>query len=378
MHHVATAPGGQPAAPRLLQELAETLQRLRLGGPFYILLWLLAGMASGLWERARWPFVLVALAFVGLNVLRFRMRGLPDGASERAVRRRLDWIWALLLINSAVWAVAVAWLLLVTPGESARTVAAISSYAFATAFAHNFPMRLRAAFAALCLLCLSTLVALVANGSRFELIAVGGLYMLYVSLALRRSHGEYRQKLDLEDELRRQRDLFEQQSRRDGLTGLANRRRFSATLGDWCARARTDGDALVLLLLDLDHFKSINDRHGHAAGDACLCVFSVRLQAAFPDAERELVARLGGEEFGVLVRGDLDETVRRADVFRAAFAAQPLAMPDNALHCSVSIGVAAFDPRRDGDGEALYHAADTALYRAKAAGRDAVAVAAPA
>ena len=380
MHHVANAPGGQPAAPRLLQELAETLQRLRLGGPFYILLWLLAGMASGLWERARWPFVLVALAFVGLNVLRFRVRGLPDSAPERAVRRRLDWIWTLLLANSAVWAVAVAWLLLTTPSESARTVAAISSYAFATAFAHNFPMRLRAAFAALCLLYLSTLGALIANGSRFELIAVSCLYLLYVSLALRRSHGEYRQRLDLEDELRRQRDLFEQQSRRDGLTGLANRRRFSATLGDWCARARTDGDALVLLLLDLDHFKSINDRHGHAAGDACLCVFSARLQAAFPDAERELVARLGGEEFGVLVRGGLDETVRRADVFRAAFAAQPLATPDNALHCSVSIGVAAFDPRRDGDGdgEALYHAADTALYRAKAAGRDAVAVTAPA
>ena len=102
MHHVATAPGGQPAAPRLLQELSETLQRLRLGGPFYILLWLLAGTASGLWERARWPFVLVALAFMGLNVLRFRVRGLPDSAPERVVRRRLDWIWTLLLTNSAV------------------------------------------------------------------------------------------------------------------------------------------------------------------------------------------------------------------------------------------------------------------------------------
>ncbi|MFN7182596.1 MAG: GGDEF domain-containing protein [Thermomonas haemolytica] len=377
MHHVATAPGGQPASPRLLQELAETLQRLRLGGPFYLLLWLLAGAASGLWELARWPFLLIALVFVGLNVLRFRVRGLPDSAPEDAVRRRLDWIWTLLLSNSAVWGVAVAWLLLTTPTESARTVAAISSYAFATAFAHNFPMRLRAAFAALCLLYLSTLGALIANGSRFELIAVSCLYLLYISLALRRSHGEYRQRLDLEDELRRQRDLFEQQSRRDGLTGLANRRRFSAALGDWCARARDDGNALILLLLDLDHFKAINDRHGHAAGDACRCIFSASLQAAFPDTGRELVARLGGEEFGVLVRGGLDETVRRADMFRAAFAAQPLALPDRELHCSVSIGAAAFDPRRDGNGDALYHAADTALYRAKSAGRNTVAVAAP-
>ena len=98
----------------------------------------------------------------------------------------------------------------------------------------------------------------------------GCVRLLYVSLALRRSHGEYRQRLDLEDELRRQRDLFEQQSRRDGLTGLANRRRFSAALGDWCARARDDGNALILLLLDLDHFKAINDRHGHApATPAC-------------------------------------------------------------------------------------------------------------
>ncbi len=226
--------------------------------------------AGGLWERARGPFALVALVFVWLNVLWFRVRGLPDSAPEDAVRRRLDWIWTLLLINPAVWAVAVAWLLLTTPSGSARTVAAISSYAFVTAFTHNFPMRLWAAFAALCLLYLSTLGALIANGSRFELIAVSCLYLLYVSLALRRSHGEYRQRLDLEDELRRQRDLFEQQSRRDGLTGLANRRRFSAALGDWCARARDDGNALILLLLDLDHFKAVNDRHGHApATPAC-------------------------------------------------------------------------------------------------------------
>mgnify|MGYP001589796816 FL=1 len=79
----------------------------------------------------------------------------------------------------------------------------------------------------------------------------------------------------------------------------------------------------------------------------------------------------------MLVRGGLDETVRRADMFRAAFATQPLALPDRELHCSVSIGAAAFDPRRDGNGDALYHAADTALYRAKSAGRNTVAVAAP-
>jgi diguanylate cyclase (GGDEF)-like protein len=332
-------------------------------------------LASGLWERARWPFLLVALFFVAMTVVRFRIRPLPEGASGAAVGGLLDRIWALLLANAALWGVAVAWLLMTTPNESARTVAAISSYAFATAFAHNFPMRLRAAFLALGLLYLSTLVALIANGSRLELVAVSILYLLYVSLALRRSHAEYLQRLDLEDELREQRDLFEQQSRRDGLTGLANRRRFSGALLEWEAQARARGTPLTLLILDLDHFKAVNDDHGHAAGDACLRAFAEQLQRAFP-ATSELVARLGGEEFGVLLQGSgQDEAVRRAEAFRREFAQRALALETGEVRSSVSIGVAQFDPGRDADGDALYHAADTALYRAKAAGRNAVQVA---
>lgn len=362
----------QRASPRLQQELRETLQRFRLGGPFYVLLWGLAGTASGLWTQARDTFLLLGLAFVLVNLLRFLVKGLPDDASERAVRQRLNWIWAVLLGNCALWAGAVSWLLLTTPNESARTVAAISSYAFATAFAHNFPMRLREAFIALGLLYLPTLGALIVNGSRFELVAVSCLYLLYVSLALYRSHAEYRQRLDLEDELRRQRDLFEQQSWRDGLTGIANRRRFSTVLTHRCRQARAEGTPLVMLLLDLDHFKAINDRYGHGIGDDCLIMFAQRLQAAFPDAGQALVARLGGKEFGVLVRQPLDVVMRRADAFRAAWSAVPLQLSGVGLNSSVSIGAVAFDPARHQTGEALYRAADVGLYRAKAAGRDVV------
>ena len=361
------------APPRLLQELRETLQRLRLGGPFYVLLWLLAGVAANLWQRFPVAFIAIGLGFIGLTVVRFRVRGLPDDSGQVAVRRRLDYIWLLLLVNAALWGAASAWLLLVAPEESARTVAAISSYAFATAFAHNFPMRLRHAFAAVFLIYLPTLAALVASGARYELIGVSALYLLYVSLALRRSHAEYLQRLDLEDELRQQRDLFEQQSRRDGLTGLANRRRFSSALEDWAIAARTGGTPLSLLILDLDHFKAINDRHGHARGDECLREFATRLQAAFASDE-ELVARLGGEEFGVLLREtSLQQAFTRAEAFRAGLAADPMDTGDGVdLALSVSIGVAAFEPSRHHDADGLYHAADAALYEAKASGRNTV------
>lgn len=202
------------------------------------------------------------------------------------------------------------------------------------------------------------------------------LYLLYVSLALGRSHAEYLQRLDLEDKLREQRDLFEQQSRRDGLTGLANRRRFSAVLVDWTASARASGLPLALLILDLDHFKSVNDRHGHSVGDACLREFATQLQQAFP-GRNELVARLGGEEFGVLLRDcSLDDAARRADGFRQSFAERALALDEDTLQITVSIGVAAFDPVHDAAGDRLFQAADTALYRAKDAGRNAVQVAA--
>lgn len=366
-----TTPAVQ-ASPRLLQELGDTLQRLRLGGPFYLLLWLLAGMASGVWDRARGPFLLVALAFLVLVVLRFRIHGVPDGAGSHVVRRRLDQIWALLLTNAAAWGAASAWLLMVTPNEAARTVAAISSYAFATAFAHNFSMRLWRAYAAVALTYLPTLGAFIANGSRGELVGVSVLYLLYVSLALRRSHGEYLQRLDLEDALREQRDLFEQQSRRDGLTGLANRRRFTAVMDEWVAAARGQRMPLAMLILDLDHFKSVNDRHGHTTGDACLRAFADQLQQAF-NSDRELVARLGGEEFGVLLRDcTLRDATARADAFRQSFASEAIVIHCGELRMSVSIGVAMFNPGDHADGGGLFQAADAAMYRAKASGRNAV------
>lgn len=370
MQQVTNTDGVPEGLPRLLQECRETLQRLRLGGPFYVLLWLLAGAACGLWERARFTYVAVSVVFLLLVVARFRIKPLPAGATIDAARRRLDFIWGLLLSNAAVWGVMIGWLLLTTTEESARTVAAISSYAFATAFAHNFAMRLGRAMLAVALLSLTTLAALIANGSRYELVLVSVLYLLYVSLALRRSHIEYLQRLDLEDELRRQRDLFEQQSRRDGLTGLANRRRFTAVFEDWFEVARRDGAPLILMILDLDHFKAVNDNHGHAAGDTCLRAFADALHGGF-DAEAHMVARLGGEEFAVLVRGgDLQAMLRRADAFRRGL--RDAAVCGAVAAPTVSIGVAAFDPARHGEPGDLYREADAALYRAKGAGRDRV------
>ena len=124
----------------------------------------------------------------------------------------------------------------------------------------------------------------------------------------------------LEREQQRSRVLLAQLDRlsdEDPLTGLANRRRWDAVLAAVCADARATGQAVSLVLLDLDHFKQINDRHGHVAGDEVLRAVAALLRSRVRDGD--LVARLGGDEIGVLLPGtDLDragalaESVRRA------------------------------------------------------------------
>lgn len=161
----------------------------------------------------------------------------------------------------------------------------------------------------------------------------------------------------------------------DGLTGLANRRRFDQDLRVECERARRSHDSLGLLLVDVDFFKRYNDRYGHVSGDACLRQVASTIRAAVR-RPADLAARYGGEEFAVLLP-QTDAAGARAMAQRIvdAFAALALPHADSPLGAvSVSVGWAAGRPDLDAAivdsrGEALVAAADRLLYAAKAAGR---------
>ena len=149
----------------------------------------------------------------------------------------------------------------------------------------------------------------------------------------------------------------------DGLTGLANRRLFDDTLARAVARSRRTGEPLALAVVDIDHFKAVNDVHGHQVGDEVLR----QLAAALRQVARteDLVARYGGEEFVLIAtNATVDDAVVLAERLRGA------ARTVSAVPVTVSVGVAGLPP--DGDGAAMVAVADAALYRAKAAGRDRV------
>jgi len=159
---------------------------------------------------------------------------------------------------------------------------------------------------------------------------------------------------------------LQEQARRDALTGVLNRAAFMAGL-DAEARAGTHGG---LLFLDIDHFKAINDRFGHAAGDAALARVGALLSSLARDAD--LVGRLGGEEFGLFLRGASPERMLdHSQAIREAVEAIDLRAPDG-TPVALGISIGAFHcPPRFAPAEALA-AADRNLYRAKAMGRNTV------
>ncbi|MCB8877123.1 sensor domain-containing diguanylate cyclase [Acidisoma silvae] len=174
----------------------------------------------------------------------------------------------------------------------------------------------------------------------------------------------------LEEELRHKADT-------DVLTGLANRRRFFDVANAAVQRAYAGKGAdgrLALLLLDIDHFKSINDQHGHAAGDAVLRDLAPRCQAILRMRSRDMIARIGGEEFAVLLPGaSAEEAKTVAERLRAAISAEPTTSGETPISITISLGGAAFqaeDQASPRSLEALLKLADDRLYRAKRDGRD--------
>jgi diguanylate cyclase (GGDEF)-like protein len=154
----------------------------------------------------------------------------------------------------------------------------------------------------------------------------------------------------------------------DSLTGFYNRRHFLGLLSDEVEKAKGNR-ALCLLMLDLDYFKSINDRHGHLVGDQALSGIAQILREESP--ANAVIGRFGGEEFSMLLRDvTLAEAIGIADKLRVAIATRPLMLRDVQLSTTISIGAAECGPASNS--ATLLRAADDQLYRAKQSGRNRV------
>lgn len=182
-------------------------------------------------------------------------------------------------------------------------------------------------------------------------------------------------KFSVSDEVEEtfQRQLYES-SVRDGLTGLNNRKHFDERFEAEFRFAARHGSALSLILIDVDHFKKVNDTHGHPAGDAALRALAGSIKNN--TRTEDVVARYGGEEFAIIARGiNGEQSLMFASRLRALIKSLPIDIGGRTIKLTISAGIAVYAKNLFPDENSFIAAADRALYAAKQQGRDRVLLA---
>ena len=204
----------------------------------------------------------------------------------------------------------------------------------------------------------------------FGILASAILFALVFIFPLLRSQvREQSQLREMTQSLSKRSETLEHAALTDGLTGMQNRRYFDDALAQYLEEFRRIERPVGLMVLDLDHFKLVNDTHGHDVGDDVLRAIAQCLREF--TRYHDVVARLGGEEFAVVAPNmDLETLGKFADRIRHAISQLTIASGNVRLRVTTSVGVAVWDGREDGD--AFYKRADRALYEAKRQGRNRV------
>lgn len=175
--------------------------------------------------------------------------------------------------------------------------------------------------------------------------------------------------VDLQAELLAAREALREQATRDSLTHLWNRSAILEILSRELSRSEREETALGVVIVDLDHFKNVNDCHGHVAGDAVLCEAARRMQGAI--RQYDSIGRYGGEEFLILLPGcDEQTSFTQAERLRRQLAQAEMSLNDATLRMTASFGVTCAMPGEPWTQEALIRKADEALYLAKKLGRN--------
>jgi diguanylate cyclase len=357
---------------RLKTRAFDTYERSSMGGFLYLFAWFPLLQYTGLISRYPLATLITTAALVLVAIVRKLVR--PPEAGLVELRRWVNRYFLIALSSMVIWA-GIQIQVLNDPeiAPLLKCASLFGTIALASVLAHLYSSMMRLVVVGSIVLIVPAMTVLWSDPQMQGPAAALSLYAGYLVSAIFRSRTDYLRRLDLDEALRDQRDRYEQLSRTDSLTSLYNRRTFTETLNARVREAHLPGGVTVALaLLDIDHFKSINDRHGHVIGDEVLKHLARRLESSFADDD-VMVARTGGEEFG-LILSDSDEisATIRVESFRESLEATPIVCAGLSLPVRVSIGVGSFHAERHRDDDGLYGAVDVALYAAKQQGRNRV------
>ncbi len=353
--------------------LLETVRREGLSYTLFPLLWSIIGVAGGV--HRSYPLFVYANVALSLAVAVFRLwlrSRLETMAVDylRGARRR---VFGSIALTAFHWGFAASLSILV-PGlrsiESSLMVCATAIIAIGT-FAFGINRFLRYAIPACGLVPISIALILTPQvQGNLVLGAVLSLFVVHIVFTAGYIESDYWTKLHTQFEL-------QTMSTTDALTGVRNRKFFNDRLADSHALAERARQPLAIALIDLDHFKQVNDQYGHPTGDLCLQRAASAL-AGIVQRSGDVLARYGGEEFIVMMPNtDLAGAQVIAERLLSAIRAVDLVVNEVKVPVTCSIGIASAIPDRSTTSSALIKAADDALYEAKRSGRNRIVAAQP-
>ncbi len=355
------------------------MQRARGGLAIHLVIWLLMGALGGFATQLPLFFWCVAAGFGASFVCRIVFEPRIAALSLRRPVLARTLFLGVLLINPALWGVTSALSLL----WSAFGEAAVWSWLVVTAIAASGGMSLafdsvvRRTYAPLAVLpATAALFCTVSGHGLFEPIA-SLIFLLYIYRASKVVHDDYWSAVQLRLELESRARLLEHMSATDALTQVSNRMHFDRQLISEWARARRYTpvrSVMSVVMLDIDHFKKINDSYGHPFGDLCLQAVASALRSALI-RPGDLLARFGGEEFvAMLPATDAAGAARVSARLHAAVNAISMDHLGEAVRLTCSVGVHTMNTLDHADPSNAINKADQALYQAKRLGRNRVVV----
>ena len=355
---------------RLSQDLVE---RSIPGIPVYVAIWSIIVFATGFHHQQPAIAYPAWLAFLFCGLLRIAYQFVHQSLYRVGPSLSSTLFTFIVLMPAAVWSGLLTYFIVLPDNATIKLLMVIAAAGLCSGGMNSYaPHRLLAVGYMVIVLLPACFRLAIVHPEDTALLYLLITYMGFTLLLLLRGHQEYWAALSNEAALADKSRQLENLAKTDALTGVFNRRHFNHFLDLEWRRGSREKRMLTLIMMDIDHFKHINDTFGHLAGDDYLKSIAGILRASFKRCT-DVIARYGGEEFAILLPGTpLEDAAVLAESLRQEIAAHRLKSGKAILKATVSLGVASCIPYHRKPAEGLIGWADQALYQAKTGGRNKV------
>lgn len=357
-----------PFKDRIVKDL---MVRSRVGITVYLILWGIIIFATGLYRIK--PFlswsVLVLLFLISLLRIKQQIDYRKPGPLHQRFNFKL--LVFTVLIPAGIWSALFSFSMLTPVDAEFKLLMVLTTTGLCSGGTSSYipDRRLALAYIAILLLPAAILLFCFKPGELPALLVILTYFSHMVIVALK-GFNEYQAALLNEAKLEEKSRELERISETDGLTGAYNRRYFNKIFDIEWKRASREGTPLTLIIIDIDHFKKVNDTYGHLAGDEVLKTVTREFKKAFK-RRTDVVVRYGGEEFAILLPGtDSHIAFRLSESLRRKIEALEVPYEEFKIQVTISSGIASCIPCHTKPGAILHMEADAALYRAKDNGRN--------